>query len=221
MAEGERTGLFRGHGPAVIAGLVFLFVVGTTVFFLATTDKNAPRQIHEFTMVRLVPPPPPPPPPPEQVQPKMIEQPKMVTPEEKSLAEQVQKNPAAKGPLGLDAKGDGAGDAFNLAGNQGGNGLLSGGGSRWGWYAGIVQQQVENALRANRKTRRAVFDVEVAVWIDTSGRVTRVKVRRSTGSRELDAAIENEVFAGMVVREAPPPDMPMPMVMRNSAHQSG
>lgn len=220
MAERESTGMFRGHGPAVIAGLLFLLAAGTTVFFLATTDKSAPHQIHEFTMVKLVQPPPPPPPT-EQVQPKMIEQPKMVTPEEKPVAEQAPKNPAAKGPLGLDSKGEGAGDAFNLAGNQGGNGLLSGGGSRWGWYAGIVQQQVENALRANRKTRRAVFDVEVAVWIDASGRVTRVKVRKSTGSRELDVAIENEIFAGMVVREAPPPDMPMPMVMRNSAHQSG
>ncbi len=219
MAERERTGLFRGHGPAMMAGTLFLLAAGTAIVLLATTDKNTARKVSEFTMVKLIQPPPPPPQ--EQVQPKTIEQPKMTTPEEKPVAEQAQKNPAAKGPLGLDAKGEGAGDAFNLAGNQGGNGLLSGGGSRWGWYAGIVQQEVENALRANRRTRRAVFDVEVAVWIDASGRVTRVKVRKSTGSRELDQAIENEVFAGMVLREPPPADMPMPMVMRNSAHQSG
>jgi TonB family protein len=151
----------------------------------------------------------------------MIEQPKMITPEDKPIADQMQRSPVAKGPLGLDAKGEGAGDAFNLAGNQGGNGLLSGGGSRWGWYAGIVQQQVENALRSNRKTRGAVFDVEVAVWIDSAGRVTRVKLRRSTGSREMDSVIENDVFNGMALREPPPADMPMPVVMRNAAHHPG
>jgi len=221
MADRGTTGLFRGHGPAVAAGTLFLLVLVTAVVILATTDKNQARKVSEFTMVRLMPPPPPPPLPQETVQPKMLEQPKMTTPEEKPVAEQAQKNPAAKGPIGLDAKGEGVGDAFNLAGNQGGNGLLSGGGSRFGWYAGIIQQQVENALRANRKLRRAVFDVEVALWIDGAGRVTRVKVRKSTGNRELDAAIENEVFVGMVLREPPPSDMPMPVVMRNAAHQPG
>jgi periplasmic protein TonB len=50
--------------------------------------------------------------------------------------------------------------------------------------------------------------------------VSRVQVS-STGDPELDAVIRNEVFGGLVLREPPPKDMPMPMVARVTARRPG
>lgn len=160
----------------------------------------------------------------------MVEQQKMEVPEEKPPEPRLKDEPPPKspdapapGPLGLDAEAEGPGDSFGLAGTPGGSGLLGGGGggSRWGWYATIVQNQIEEALRSNRKTRNSRARVEVRLWADASGRVMRVAMVSSTGDAEIDRAIENEVLAGMLLKEPPPRDMPMPIVTRLTARRPG
>lgn len=210
---------------AVLAAVV-LVVAGVLYFFLHHDDMPPPRQVRELTIVNIVPPPPPPPPPPPQQlpEPKMIEQPKMAQPEIKeekpvekpkdAPAKDV-KNDEPPGPLALDAKSVGPGDIFNLAGKPGGNPYGPGGaGSRWGWYASIVQAQIEAALRANARTRNAVLRIEVRLWADSSGHVSRVQIASSTGDAGLDAVIRNDVLGSLVLREPPPKDMPMPIVTR-------
>jgi outer membrane biosynthesis protein TonB len=121
------------------------------------------------------------------------------------------------GPLGLDDAGKGPGD---LLGRPGGRGLIGGGGggggggSRWGWYASIVQAQIEAALRANERTRHAVMRIQVRLWPDATGRINRVQLVSSTGNNELDAVIRDQVLSGMTLREPPPKDMPMPIITR-------
>ncbi|HEY0330262.1 MAG TPA: TonB C-terminal domain-containing protein [Rhodopseudomonas sp.] len=193
-------------------------------------DLPPPRQIRELTVVNIVPPPPPPPPPTQMPEPKMIEQPKMAEPEfkeEKPLDKPIDqpirdaKNAEPPGPLALDAKAVGPGDLFGLGGKPGGSpyGGGGGGGSRWGWYASIVQSQIESALRANPRTRNAVMQVQVRLWADGSGRVNRVQLVSSTGNTELDAAIRNDVLGSLMLREPPPKDMPMPMLTRVTARR--
>ncbi|MCA1452490.1 TonB C-terminal domain-containing protein, partial [Bradyrhizobium sp. BRP22] len=161
---------------------------------------------------------------------KMIEQPKMAEPEfkeekpiEKPQDEPVKdaKNDEPPGPLSLDAKATGPGDLFNLGGKEGGSpyGGGGGGGSRWGWYASMVQAQIESALRANNRTRRAVMEVQIRLWADSTGRINRVQLVPSTGDAELDALIRNDVLGGLTLREPPPKDMPMPMVTRVTARR--
>jgi hypothetical protein len=219
----EEGGFLRRHRPALVAGCAAALVLGAGIFFLVHGGKQTAHKVTEFTMVKLLPPPPPPPPPQEQPVPKMIEQPKMVMPEQKPTQMQPQPKLSAPptGPLGLDAKGEGPGDAFNLAGNAGGNGLLGGGGSRWGWYAGIVQDQVGQILRSNDETRRAEFAADVEIWADAAGKITRVRLKTSTGNATLDRVIEDKLFAGVVLREAPPSDMPMPIVLRSTGRHTG
>ncbi len=160
----------------------------------------------------------------------MIEQPKIKEPEVKQDKPQEKPKEAPpkkveappKGPLGVDAKPTGPGDAFNLAGRPGGNGLLGGGGgggSRWGWYASIVQAQIEEAMRANKKTRNASIRIDVQLWADASGRLIRVQLLKSSGDPEIDEAIRNEVLMGLTLREPPPRDMPMPIVTRVTARR--
>jgi outer membrane biosynthesis protein TonB len=149
---------------------------------------------------------------------KPIEKPKEAPPRDS-------KDEPPPGPLALAAKGEGPGDLFGLGGNPGGRGLLGGnggggGGSRWGWYASIVQSQIEAALRANQKTRHAVMQFQVRLWSDASGRVSRVQLVSSTGNSELDAAVRDEVLSGLTLREPPPKDMPMPIITRVTARKS-
>jgi len=215
-----RSFLRYGAALVIIAGLFGVAIF----FFLGKDNLPPPRQVRELTMVNIVPPPPPPPPlpPPEQ---KMIEQPKMAEQEfkeekqvDKPRDEPVKeaKNEEPPGPLSLDAKPVGPGDLFNLGGKPGGSpyGGGGGGGSRWGWYASMVQTQIEAALRANSKTRNASILVQIRVWADSTGRVSRIQLASSTGDAELDAAIRNDVFGSMTLREPPPKDMPMPIVTR-------
>lgn len=224
---------------AVVFGttLVSLAALVIVAVWLLGGDKNPPRKISEITIVKVLPPPPPPPPrpppPPEQ---KMVEQ----TPVKNEIKEdkpvevpkEAPKNPPKPdepppGPLSLAAKGEGPGDLFNLGGNPGGRGLLGGGGggggggSRWGWYATIVQTQIEAALRANPKTRNAVLQVQVRLWCDGTGRVSRVQLVSSTGDSALDAVLRGEILEGLVLREPPPKDMPMPIVTRITERKTG
>jgi TonB family protein len=161
----------------------------------------------------------------------MIEQPKMAEQEfkedkplEKPKDEPVKdaKNEEPPGPLSLDAKPVGPGDLFNLGGKPGGNPYGGGGGgSRFGYYAAMVQSQMKAALEANPKTRSASAQaVQVRVWADNTGRVTKVQFVNSTGDAQLDGAISS-VITGLTLREPPPKDMPMPINTRVSALRQG
>ncbi|WP_445489665.1 TonB C-terminal domain-containing protein [Rhodopseudomonas sp. RCAM05734] len=222
---GERKSLLRyGAALAVIA----LLVGGVVAFLGQGNDAPPPKQVRELTVVNILPPPPPPPPMIEQ--PKVIDQPKMVEqemledkPVEKPVDDPVKdaKNEEPPGPLALDAKAVGPADLFNLGSKVGGSpyGGRGGGGSRWGWYASIVQTQIEAALRGNDKTKHAVMRLQVRLWADATGRISRVELVSSTGNAELDATIRNDVLGRLTLREPPPNDMPMPMVTRVTARK--
>ncbi len=222
----ERNSLLRYGGALAFVAILF---GGVVFLFVGHDDMPPPHQVRELTIVNVVPPPPPPPPPPMIEQPKIIDQPKMIDqeverekPADKPKDEPVKdaKNDEPPGPLSLDAKAVGPGDLFNLGSKPGGSPYGGGGGSsRWGWYASIVQSQIETALRANAKTRNATMQVEIRLWADGSGRVSRIQLVSSTGDAELDAAIRNDVLGNLTLREPPPKDMPMPMLTRVTAHR--
>jgi protein TonB len=224
-SQQERNPLLR-YGVAL--ALIAVLLGGTVYFLTRHDDLPPPRQVHEFTVVNIVPPPPPPPPPPMPEQ-KMIEQPKMAEqefkedkPVEKPRDEPVKdaKNNEPPGPLSLDAKAVGPGDLFNLGGKPGGNPYGGGGGgSRWGWYSTIVSTQAHDALVANPRTRNLVAQMQIRIWADATGRVTKVVLGSSTGDAELDAVIRNEVLGKLTLREPPPKDMPMPVVTRVTAQR--
>jgi len=225
-----RIGLNR---PSVIAGTCGLVLAASLLtLFLSQDDKPPPRRVHEFTIVNVVPPPPPPPPPPPAQQPppeqEMVKQPEMVEPEIREEAKVEEPNEAPpdpndappESPLGPGLELPVSPGASPYAAGPGGRGG-GGGGSRWGWYASIVQQQIESALRSNAKTRNAVMRVQLRLWADSTGRVTRIQLVSSTGDPEVDAAIRNEALAGLMLREPPPKDMPMPLVARITARRPG
>lgn len=217
-------GVYLRYGAVVT--VIGVFFVGGWFLLMSGSDMPAPKQVRELTVVNIIPPPPPPPPPEQKMieQPKvtedtkMIEQPLDEKPPEKPSDEPVKdaKSEEPPGPLSLDAKATGPGDLFNLGSKVGGSpyGGRGGGGSKFGWYASIVQTQIEAAIRANEKTKNAVMQLQFRIWADNTGRISRVELVNSSGSAEVDAAIRNDVIGRLTLREAPPNDMPMPINVR-------
>lgn len=218
-AKGRNRLLF---GAATVAVAI---IAAGTVWMMHQDKTPPPRRIPEPIVVQLMPPPPPPPPQPQTMpEQKMIEQPKMVEPETKEeepidkpedKAQDDKDDAPPPGPLALDAEAQGPGDAMGLGANPGGHGLFDGAGrSRWGWYASMVQSEIENALRNNAKVRNALMQAQLRIWADSTGHISRVQIVSSTGNAEIDSALQNEVLPGLKLREGPPGDMPMPMVTR-------
>jgi hypothetical protein len=61
--------------------------------------------------------------------------------------------------------------------------------------------------------------IEVRVWPDVTGRITRAKLNNSTGDSALDALIRDEILTGIQMSEPPPEGMPTPIIMRITARR--
>jgi outer membrane biosynthesis protein TonB len=236
----ETAGAFlRKHVVAIFVATILL--VGATFvanWISSTRQTRTPRRTMQFTVVNVrppEPPKPPPPPPPTITPPKVVDEPQNTRVELKASDIPPPDAPApsapAAGPLALAAAGDGPGDAFNLAGNPGGRALTSGGawgegsgdgagigggtGNRFAWYYSRVATDIEAAFRKVKKLSSASARVELRVWCDAEGRVSRLQLLNSTGDPGWDEAIQSVV--GTRVMRPPSADIPMPMILRLTA----
>jgi periplasmic protein TonB len=209
----KRFGFAIGGLSIVAVGVVMLAQV-----FSGHTGAP-PAKMPDMVMIKTAPlPPPPPPPPPQQVVQKqeMMEQ----TPDDSAKPVE-QPDPAPV--LGTNIQSNGPADGFGLSGHA--NGFLQGSGgsgksgSRFGWYANEVDQQLADALRQNPRTRDASFSVKARIWSDLAGRIIRAKLSGSSGDTFIDKVIRDEVLMGFQLRDPPPEGMPMPIVMRLSARR--
>ncbi|HVN32132.1 MAG TPA: TonB family protein [Thermoanaerobaculaceae bacterium] len=145
------------------------------------------------------------------------------------------------GRLGLADVSEGPGDVFELVGKPAGRSLLGKGRlgdgtgpedddasegegpgdarareaaalQRYGWYYRRLAGELEEAFRGIKELRSTSVTVELRVWVDGRGRVSRVKLARSTGNAALDEAIQS--IQGLSLRQPPPSDIPMPMIAR-------
>ncbi len=220
-------------------GLLVLAVLGVRWIAGSRAEGPPPRKVMQFAVVSVQPAPQPKPPPP----PQPVTPPKEIDPPQPNRVEihptdipppDAPRPPDAPGGgrLALAAEGDGPGDAFNLAGNPGGRGLLSGSGlgdgtgdglgqgdasARYGWYFAKIQADLEDALRRTKQLSNASTRVELRVWWDDDGRISRVQLVRSTGVAKLDEAVQSVV--GLKLKQPPPRDVPMPLILRLTARR--
>jgi periplasmic protein TonB len=234
----EEQGVFQKY--RVIIGCALVAAIAIVVWFgQRRVDRTSrPRQEQHFILVNL--PPPPSLPAPVRVPPQslptpteskqeMIAQEPVNEAESKPVEAPKSESPASKSPsLGTSIQGNGSPDGFGLQGGDSfgggtggaGNAINRGSNSRWGWYAGQVQNTISQSLQSNANTRAADFRVDVQIWSDRTGRITRAHIVRSTGDAALDNAITNEVLVGLHLQEPPPDAMPMPIVLRLTARNS-
>jgi hypothetical protein len=89
-----------------------------------------------------------------------------------------------------------------------------------GVYVTRAQLSIEEALNQNNKTSTALISgLLIRIWVDSRGRITRAQLGSTMGNPSLDNAIANEVLPGLQLKQAPPPDMPMPIVVRVTTHR--
>lgn len=206
--------------------LVVALLIGV-IWFVSRNSKPS-RKIakSEDTMVITLPPPAPPPPkieppPPKEEPPKeeemMVQEP---VPEDEPAPDESPPEPPAGPDLGPGSAG-GTGPA--IGGGGGGNGPRIGGNrrsiSKFGWYAAKVQSSIREALGRNAATRSATMSLQVKVWADTNGRITRAQLVGTSGNPAVDQSIRNQVLTGLQLPQAPPADMPMPINLRITARK--
>jgi len=214
----------------IIGGLLTIVLLGGIVSFLTSGPKsNRPAaRKSEFITITLPPPPPPPPPKIEPPKPKEVEPPKEEEMVEQDPVEENEPPPEAapEAPsedLGTNITGGNGPDMGLSKGGGSGNGKIGGtgrkGGSKWGYYAAQIQATVADALRRNSSTKSASFSMQVRVWADPNGRITRASLVGSSGNPAVDAAIKNQILTGLQLPQAPPAGMPMPINLRITARK--
>lgn len=194
----ERTASRRNGGPWL--SLAALLVVGVSAWLVwqwagQTTGKQ--RKPPELTAIIPLPPPPAPPPEPEKATTpeKQITEPEPipVPSEEPKPAENTPPTPAdaAADPMQMNADAQSGSDSFNIGAGSGKGMAGSGGGGRvgnatYGQYLGYALQKV---LRETDTTRQLVYRMNVDIWINREGQVTRVEMAHSSGDRDVDEKV--------------------------------
>jgi len=216
-----------GKRYAVLATVALIFLTGAYAVFRVVTDDATPKKrVLETIAVKLVPPPPPPPPPkvePPPEPPKMVEEQKIQPPVDKPDDQPKTETPPP-GPLALDAPGGPGGDAFGLASRPGGTDFLlggggggGGGGNRFGHYAALMQDQIGRRLHQDDKLDVSKFRATLRIWVTAAGQVEKVELTRTTGDDQIDQRIEQMISSMPKMPEAPPREMPQPVIVRIGA----
>jgi len=223
--EDEDQSFVERHPGLIFLAIILIVVPG--IYFVARklSGTHAARAKQDEVMIQLPPPPPSPrpkpTPTPEQTPPPEDRQ-RMIDQVPTKDITKAPPKPAAPAPLGTSITGPGGGPDMGLGTGLGGGGGFGGegmGGDKYGWYASEVQTRVADAVRKNPLTRTASMNIKVRIWPDSTGRIVKAHISGSTGDPALDAALQNDVLTGLQLPEAPPSDMPLPIVMWVSAQR--
>lgn len=219
-----------GKQRLVIGILLAVVLLGGVVSFLTSGGKS-PRTVarkSEIVTITLPPPPPPPlpkvePPPPKEEPPdkeEMVEQ-EPVPDDEPPPDNAPPEAPSEDLGTGIAGNGPdiGLGSGNGNGGKIGGTGR-KGGGSKYGWYAAKVQTSIAEAMRRHPSTKNASMTLQVRVWPDANGRIIRAQLVGTSGNAAVDQAIKDQILTGLQLPQAPPADMPTPIVLRLTARKA-
>lgn len=82
-------------------------------------------------------------------------------------------------------------------------------------YTGVIQSDIQQALRKDNRTRSGSYSAGVKLWIDGPRTVRKAELFRSSGDQERDDTI-SRLLDGLLISQAPPANTPQPvMVMIN------
>ncbi len=216
----------RPIGPRLLGGVAVVAILGG-IWWASHQQTTTIRQAAEDSvLIPVVPPPPPPPPPPDQ--PKPIEKPDEVPPptpnQPQPTPQQPSPSPQAPAPgqaVSIDGPAQAGGDAFNIGagsggGMKGGGAIGSGiGGFNRAAYTSYLEGEFRHAMEGDKALRMASLRTHAEVWIDASGRITRVEVN------DTDKA--DSIRAALVGRSVRPPDasLEMPVAFSLDIRRSG
>ena len=213
-----------GMLAVLVAGVYLVMGMGK-----AGTEKKAPK----ITLVTPAAPPPPPPPPPPKFEkkpdpPKEQKEVKLDQPERKQEAPPPSQDLKMEGAAGNGASAFGAGkvtsdDISKIgAGRASGTGT-GGGGERpamfdpYANYMNLAKGELQRFLNKNANVRRRRYALDVHLWVNGSGAVTRFELVGSSGDADTDEAVSQALASLPALSQSLPNNMPQPLRLRISA----
>ena len=201
-------------------GIAAWFVMGIEK---KSNSKKAPR----ITLVAPPPPPPPLPPPkfekkpdpPKEQKAMKVEQPAPKPEPAPATPELKMDGPAGNGPSAFGA-GKITSDDLSKIGSSKPGGIGNGMTERTGMFnpftnfANLAKGELQRHLGRNASLKRKRYVVELQLWLNPSGAVSRYELIGSTGDAETDDAIREAMNAAPPFSQAQPASMPQPLRLR-------
>lgn len=79
-------------------------------------------------------------------------------------------------------------------------------------YAGVIQSDIQQALKKDAKTRNGSYSAGIKLWIDGPRTVRRTELFRSSGDQDRDVVI-SRLLDGLQISQAPPANTPQPVMV--------
>jgi periplasmic protein TonB len=219
-----------GNSPKsiLLAALAMMLFLGLAWFIYTQWSAVPGVKVDDSppTAIDMLPPPPPPPPPPPEPQEKPPEPTEKPTPEPTPAPTPDKPTPA---PMQIDGPAQAGADAFGMSsGKGGGTGAPGSTGNCTGpncgapppkpapapsindgfykrYLSGILQERIQD----NSKVNRLVFAADFAIWINSSGLLTKAELVKSSGDSKRDSILL-AVLQGVRGLDAPPGAMQFP-----------
>jgi len=221
-----------GKGPGrfikpVVMVLIALGLIALIWHYAGDTAGIKRTEAPQVTTVIPLPPPPPPPkvkPPPEKMQeeaktpldkptvaPKPADSPKPTDNQPKQMTMN------APAQAGTDSFNIGAGDGSGMAGS-GDTGSF--GNASYAQYMVYILRQAIEGDKQVQEAGGARFTGSLNIWMEPSGRITKVSVVQSTGDTKLDEAVAAAVQALGKVDQPPPRTTRYPVLVKLQGRQA-
>jgi len=223
----------RPRAPALrfawaVAGLAVLAGLSWLIWLWANDTAGVRRQVAKQEMIIPLPPPPPPeetPKPEPEPEPEEVVEPEP-EPEPTPVEEPTPEEPPSPADdlseaMQIDGEAQAGSDAFNIAAGGGGGMGGSGAGVGNASYGQYLSYAFQKALREDQSIRHLSYRVEVNLWLDRSGRVTRVQLLESSGDDDVDDKVIAALRDIKPMDQEPPRTLTLPVRMSLQGRRPG
>ncbi|CAI0990681.1 TonB family C-terminal domain [Serratia entomophila] len=169
--------------------------IGVIIWQWAQDMSGVRREAPKVPMIIPLPPPPPPPPEPKPQE----EAPKPAD----DMAKAMEMDGSAQ--AGGDAFNIGAGSGSGMSGSGGGGGL---GNATYGQYLSHIFQKI---LREDESTRLLSFRLQLNLWLNEAGQVTRVDIVKSSGEKDIDNKVVAALRSAPAMSQKPSKSLSLPV----------
>ncbi|CAI0762252.1 TonB family C-terminal domain [Serratia entomophila] len=195
--------------------------IGVIIWQWAQDMSGVRREAPKVPMIIPLPPPPPPPPePPKQPEPEPEKVAEPEPPPEPKPTEQPKPQEEAPKPaddmakaMEMDGSAQAGGDAFNIGAGSGSGMSGSGGGGGLGnaTYGQYLSHIFQKILREDESTRLLSFRLQLNLWLNEAGQVTRVDIVKSSGEKDIDNKVVAALRSAPAMSQKPPKSLSLPV----------
>ncbi|MEH6499570.1 MAG: energy transducer TonB, partial [Pseudoalteromonas distincta] len=122
----------------------------------------------------------------------------------------------------IDGEAQAGGDAFNIGAGSG-RGMSGSGAGRAGnaTYGQYLAHNFQRILREDDDTRQLSYRMQVNLWLNEGGQITRAEVLRSSGDTDLDGKILAALRNAPAMEQMPPKSFSLPVQVSLQGRRPG